>query len=54
MKRSNIVLWSALAVFLAVLLAFLLILGFTTKRLLRDHERAAFSGPSRPPLEIVS
>jgi len=40
-KKSNIVLWSALAVFLAVLLAFLLILGFTTKRLLRDHGRAA-------------
>jgi hypothetical protein len=44
MKRSNIVLLSALAVFLALLLAFLLILGLTTKRLLRDHERAARAG----------
>ena len=44
MKKSNIVLWSALAVFLAVLLAFLLILGFTTKRLLRDPGRSACGG----------
>jgi len=54
MKRSNIVLLSALAVFLALLLAFLLILGLTTKRLLRDHERAARAGQACAPLEIAS
>jgi hypothetical protein len=54
MKRSNIVLLSALAVFLALLLAFLLILGLTTKRLLRDHERAARADQACALLEIAS